>query len=214
MFFGKSFKFVKTGGFSLKTNIKIVNDHKEEIAFSQDGGSGIFAKFQLTSQKKDGEVLMTYSEGKFINVYGETVAELYGKDFNCRKPFLLKTSDGATFHLRTKSLLKTLLKAPREYVLYGDNGEEATYKVNTSPFRCKITDNPQAVLPQEVILVLGVLLFFSLSYKISDATDISRVIQAEDNEDFRDAKIGYRIAGVLFLLALLGVIGKIIKLFD
>ena len=201
---GKGFTFAVVGGFTITKQLKIVGGNNEEIAFVKDAsGDVLSAALDITADKKGKDVLFLYRNGDFVDVYGEKLGEVYAKTFRCRKPLLLKMSDGRKFRLRTANIWRGWLLLPLEYTLEGENGVEATYRCNAdkSNFRCEIAEN--SVLPAEVIVTVGALIALKPLH-VGDAKDLSRIIKAEDADDVRDARIVWRISfffGLLMLAA-------------
>ena len=188
---GKKFKFATVGGFTTTKQVKVVNENNEEIAFVKENLSGdiLTASLNITADKKGEEILFSYRNGDFINVYGE----VYAKAFRCRKPILLKMSDGREFRLRTNNIWKQYLLIPQIYTLTSENGIEATYKftVDKSSFFCEIAENSS--LDSDVIVMLAALVFFKPLH-VRDAKDLSRIINAEDSEDQKDARFIARVS--------------------
>ena len=209
---GNSFKFTVVGGFTLTKQLRIINGDQAEVGFVRDDAGDILsAKLDITADKKGQDVLFTYRNGDFVDVYGEKKCELYAKTFRCRKPLLLKTGDGGEFRLRTADIWRAWLMMPLEYTLEGKNGPEATYKCNAdkSNFRCAIAENH--VLPPEIIVTLGALMAFKPLH-VGDAKDLSRIIEAEDADDEKDARIVWRISIFFALLALAAFLLKCLAL--
>lgn len=69
---GNRFKFVTVGGFTTTKQVKVVNENKEEIAFVKENLSGdiLTTSLNITADKKGEEILFSYRNGDFINVYG------------------------------------------------------------------------------------------------------------------------------------------------
>lgn len=178
---GNRFKFVTVGGFTTTKQVKVVNENKEEIAFVKENLSGdiLTTSLNITADKKGEEILFSYRNGDFINVYGEKLGEVYAKTFRCRKPILLKMSDGRILRLLTNNIWKQYLLMPQIYTLTSENGIEATYKftADKSSFSCEIAEN-SSIDPDIIVMLAALMLFMPLH--VSDAKDFSRIIKAED----------------------------------
>ena len=192
---GNRFKFVTVGGFTTTKQVKVVNENKEEIAFVKENLSGdiLTTSLNITADKKGEGILFSYRNGDFINVYGEKLGEVYAKTFRCRKPILLKMSDGRILRLLTNNIWKQYLLIPQIYTLTSENGIEATYKftIDKSSFFCEIAENSS--LDSNVIVMLAALVFFNPLH-VRDAKDLSRIIDAEDSEDQKDARFIARVS--------------------
>ena len=192
------FKFVTVGGFTTTKQVKVVNENKEEIAFVKENLSGdiLTTSLNITADKKGEEILFSYRNGDFINVYGEKLGEVYAKTFRCRKPILLKMSDGRELRLLTNNIWKQYLLMPQIYTLTNENGIEATYK---SSFSCEIAEN-SSIDPDIIVMLAALMLFKPLH--VSDAKDFSRLLKAEDREDQKDAhfiaRASFTIGAILF----------------
>lgn len=204
---GKSFKIAVVGGFTLTKQVKFVNEKNETFAFSKETLKGeiLDTALDLTADKGGKEILYSFRNGDFMNVYGEKFGELYAKTFRCRKPLLLKTTDGREFRLRTASIWQVWLPLPRKYVLEGKDGIEATYSFNAdkSGFKCEIAEN--STIPAEVIATLGALIVFQPLH-VGDTKNTTRIIEAEDADDAKDARLFWRLSllfGLLMLAAFL-----------
>ena len=200
---GKKFKFATVGGFTTTKQVKVVNENKEEIAFVKDNLSGdiLTTSLNITADKKGEEILFSYRNGDFVNAYGEKLGEVYAKTFRCRKPILLKMSDGRELRLRTNNIWKQYLLMPQTYTLTGENGIEATYNftADKSSFSCEISEN--STIDVDVIVMLGALMLFKALY-VGNAKDLSRILKAEDQEDQKDvrfiARVSFTIGAILF----------------
>lgn len=200
---GNRFKFVTVGGFTTTKQVKVVNENKEEIAFVKENLSGdiLTTSLNITADKKGERILFSYRNGDFINVYGEKLGEVYAKTFRCRKPILLKMSDGRILRLLTNNIWKQYLLMPQIYTLTSENGIEATYKftADKSSFSCEIAENSS--IDQDIIVMLAALMLFKPLH-VSDAKDFSRLLKAEDREDQKDAhfiaRASFTIGAILF----------------
>lgn len=201
---GKRFKFAIIGSFTITKRAKVINERNEIIAFIKDSSGNILTSSQNIAADEKGEnVLFSYRNGDFINVYGEKLGEVYAKTFRCRKPILLKMSDGRILRLRTNNIWKQYLLMPQIYTLTSENGIEATYKftADKSSFSCEIAENSS--IDPDIIVMLATLVFFKPLH-VSDAKDLSRIISAEDSEDQKDARFIARVSfitGGIFLTA-------------
>ena len=200
---GNRFKFVTVGGFTTTKQVKVVNENKEEIAFVKENLSGdiLTTSLNITADKKGEEILFSYRNGDFINVYGEKLGEVYAKTFRCRKPILLKMSDGRILRLLTNNIWKQYLLMPQTYVLTGENGIEATYNFTSgkNSLSCEISAN--STIDPDIIVMLAALMLF-MPLHVSDAKDFSRLLKAEDREDQKDAhfiaRASFTIGAILF----------------
>ena len=209
---GRRFKFTVVGGFTVAKQIKLIDENKREVAFVKDNLKDILAtEIEVTADKKGKDVLFAYRKGDFVDVYGEKLGELYAKTFRCRKPLLLKMSDGREFRLRTDHIWKGWLLLPQKYTLEGPNGVEATYTFTTdkSHFACEIAEN--ATLPAEIFVTLGALMALKPLHA-GEANDHSRIIEAEDADDVKDARLVWRISFLFGLLMLAGFLLKCLAL--
>ena len=202
---GKKYQLITVGGFTLTKQTKVVNGKNETVAFFKESLNGdiLRTSLNITSDKDGKEILFSCHQGDFVDAYGEKRCELYAKTFRCRKPLLLKSTNGGEFHLRTDSIWQVWIPITKKYVIEGRNGIEATYcfSADKSRFECEIAEKNS--LPPEIILTLGALLA-SMPLTVSDADDLSRVIGPEDDEDKKDARFVARVSlsiGAIFLIA-------------
>lgn len=208
---GKKFRFETVGGFTVTKQVKLVNESGQELAFVKDNLKGdiLTTELNVTADKKGENVLFTYRNGDFVSVYGEKLGEVYAKTFRCRKALLIKMSDGREFRLRTDHIWKGWFLLPQTYFLEGPNGVEATYKFTTSKFGCEVAEN--ATLPAEILVTLGAAMMFKALYVV-DAKDLSRVMEAEDADDVKDARLVWRLSALFGLLMLAAFLLKCIAL--
>ena len=200
---GSGFRITTVSGFTVTKQIRFFSRENGELAFVRDDkGDVLTTNLNITSDKGGKDILFTCRNGDFVDVYGEKLGELYAKAFRCRKPLLLKMSDGREFRLRMASLWRGLLMLPNSYTLEGENGVEATYACGAgdkSSIECKAGDNPE--LPAEIILLIGALIALKPLH-VSDAKDLSRIKEPEDADDAKDARIFLRISFIFGLLLL------------
>ena len=198
----KKFTFKTVGGFTSTKQVKILDENREVAGFVKDNLSGsiLTTSLDITADKKGEEVLFSYRNGDFISVYGEKSGEVFAKTFRCRKPLLLRMSNGREFRLRTSNIWKQYLLLPQTYTLTGEHGVEAVYKFSAdkSSFSGKISENN--TISADIIVMLGALMLFK-SLHVGDTKDFSRIIEAEDKEDLKDARFIARAACAIGILS-------------
>ena len=209
---GRKFTFAIVGSFTMTKEVKVINENREVAAFIKDSkGDILTTSLNITADEKGGNVLFSCRNGDFVSIYGEKICGVYAKTFRCRKPVVLKMSDGRIFRLRTDTIWKQYLLRPQTYTLTGENGIEAiyTFSADKSSLSGEILAN--STLDPDVIVMLAALVFFKPLH-VSDAKDLSRIIGAEDSEDQKDARFVARVSFIFGSILFAGFLVRCLAL--